>query len=136
MRAQTSRALFFFILVVAGAALLPVVMASPPRAGSSDEPAAPVWTPRIRAMDEALARGDIPAATRARVDAYRGARGSGRWEGMAAVGDASLRLGKVVGNRGAMAPEARSAYLAALFRARAGFAGRRPPRDGGLRRTG
>lgn len=76
------------------------------------------WVAHIQAMDAALARGDVSAAVRARHDAYLAALGSRRWEGMADVGDASLRLGALSGARRAMVPEARRAYLSALFRAR------------------
>lgn len=76
------------------------------------------WIAQLQRMDEALARGDVSAAARARHDAYSAALRSRRWDGMAAVGDASVRLAQLPGERAAMLSEARRAYLSALFRAR------------------
>jgi len=72
----------------------------------------------IRAMDEALAKGDLRTALRAREDARLAALGSPGWEGLVLLGDATLRLGLKSGLRGAMEPAARRAYLFALYRAR------------------
>src|SRR5215510_6837357 len=72
----------------------------------------------IRAMDEALAKGDLRTALRAREDARLAALGSPGWEGLVLLGDATLRLGLNSGLRSAMEPAARRAYLFALYRAR------------------
>ena len=104
------RALVGLLLLGASAAALAY-------AGASEQPSSPSWAASIRAMDEALARGDMGAALRARQAAHRAALGSRGWEGLAAVGDASLRLGNASGLRPAMEPEARRAYLLALSRA-------------------
>jgi hypothetical protein len=72
----------------------------------------------IRAMDEALAKGDLRTALRAREDARLAALGSAGWEGLVVLGEATLRLGLNSGLRGAMEPAARRAYLFALYRAR------------------
>jgi len=72
----------------------------------------------IRAMDEALAKGDLRTALRAREDARLAALASTGWDGLVTLGDATLRLGLNSGLRGAMEPAARRAYLFALYRAR------------------
>jgi hypothetical protein len=76
------------------------------------------WMEAIRAMDEAMARGDVRAALRAREDARLAALASEGWEGLVLLGDATLRLGRNSGLRGAMEPAARRAYVFALGRAR------------------
>ena len=76
------------------------------------------WVSAIRAMDEALARGDLRAALKAREDARLAALASERWEGIAMVGDATLRLAQGTGLLDAMEPAARRAYVFALHRAR------------------
>lgn len=106
-----------FQRVAAGVALLAALVA--PACGMAPDRSDPTpWVAHLQRMDEALARGDISAAVRARQDAYLAALGSRRWEGMAAAGDASMRLARLPGSRRAMEAEARRAYLAALFRAR------------------
>lgn len=102
--------------------------ATPPaRAGGSSAGTAP-WVRPLRAMDEALEKGDVRAALRAREDARLAALASPQWEGMVAVGDATLRLARGTGLRLAMEPAARRAYRFALFRAR-----RQGSLDGALR---
>jgi hypothetical protein len=86
-------------------------------AGASERRAAPSWVAAIRALDDALARGDVAAALAAREWAYRLAVASPGWEGLAAVGAASIRLGEASGLRPAMQRPARRAYLLALGRA-------------------
>jgi hypothetical protein len=76
------------------------------------------WVAPLRAVDEALARQNVSAAERLWHDAYGHAVASRRWDGMVAVGDASLRIGQIAGRRAAAETRARQAYLAALFRAR------------------
>jgi len=72
----------------------------------------------IRAMDEALAKGDLRTALRAREDARLAALASTGWDRLVTLGDATLRLGLNSGLRSAMEPAARRAYLFALYRAR------------------
>jgi len=72
----------------------------------------------IRAMDRALAKGDLRAALRAREDARLAALASPGWDGLVTLGDATLRLGLHSGLQSAMEPAARRAYLFALHRAR------------------
>jgi hypothetical protein len=76
------------------------------------------WTAHIRRLDEALAQRNVGAAEQAWHEAYGAALRSRHWEGMLAVGDATLRIGEVVGSRQAPTAKARRLYLAALFRAR------------------
>lgn len=77
-----------------------------------------LWERHVQVMDDALGRGDVGAAIRARHAAYVTALESSRWEGLVAVGDASLRLARFRGEGAAMLPEVRRAYLGALFCAR------------------
>jgi len=72
----------------------------------------------VRAMDEALAKGDLRTALRAREDARLTALASTGWDGLVTLGDATLRLGLQSGLQSAMEPAARRAYLFALYRAR------------------
>ncbi len=88
------------------------------------------WMTPLEDMDCALARADFAAAATARHRAHLAALGSRSWEGFLEVGDAALRLGDATGNRRAMEPEARRAYLAALTYARA-----QRSREGVLRAT-
>lgn len=70
----------------------------------------------LRAIDEALTRGDVTTAERTWPEAYSAALRSQRWEGLVAVGDARLRIDQAVG--AGSKTKARETYLAALFRAR------------------
>jgi len=76
------------------------------------------WVDAIRAMDEALAKGDVRGALRAREDARLAALSNEGWEGLVLVGDATLRLAQNSGLQVAMEPAARRAYVFALHRAR------------------
>src|SRR5262245_13988488 len=107
---------FLLLALPLAASLLLTVGAMLARAGHATDRAP--WVGAIRAMDEALARGDVRAALRAREDARLAALGSPRWEGMAMVGDATLRLGQRAGLVTALEPAARRAYVFALHRAR------------------
>jgi hypothetical protein len=69
-------------------------------------------------MDRAIAVGDVSAAERAMHDAYVAAVASRRWDSMAAVGDAYLRLGAATYQERVNRAKARQAYLTAFFRAR------------------
>lgn len=72
----------------------------------------------IQAMDDALARGDVNAAEKARQAAYLAALGSLRWEAMAGAGDAFVRFAESTGLEAPLRPEVRRIYLVALYRAR------------------
>ncbi len=72
---------------------------------------------RLQVIDEALAQADVRRARSAWHDAYRVALRRSDWEEMAVLGDAALRRGASGQQVGEM--QARQAYLAALFRARA-----------------
>jgi len=78
----------------------------------------PPWVSPIRAMDRALDNGDMRVALRHREDARLAALASPDWEGMVAVGDATLRLARSAGLEPAMEPAAWRAYRSALLRVR------------------
>jgi hypothetical protein len=103
--------------MAAGVALL-AALVTPACGAAPDKSKDMLWVAHLQRMDEALAHGDVSAAVRARDDAYSAALGSRRWEAMGDAGDASLRLAQLPSARAAMVPEARRAYLSALFRAR------------------
>ncbi|MBI1847881.1 MAG: hypothetical protein HY294_10605 [Candidatus Rokubacteria bacterium] len=81
-------------------------------------PARLSWVEHVRAADEAIAAGDITTAVRAVSSAYGAALQSGGWEGLLAVGDATLRVGAASKSSRAAEPQARQTYLTAMFRAR------------------
>lgn len=76
------------------------------------------WSEHLRAVDAALARGDVRAATSAWREGYGAALTRGGAEGMLQVGHAARRIGVAEGRPDDQAPKARQAYLTALFRAR------------------
>ena len=84
--------------------------------------AEPAWQHHVAAIDAALARDDVGRAVLEWRLAYGAALGSRRWEPMAAVGDAALRIDARAGRLGArpmpFQAEARRAYLSALWTAR------------------
>jgi hypothetical protein len=77
------------------------------------------WVSSIHAVDDALARGDARGAILAWSRAVLVAHGTRRWEAMAAVGDAALRISAVPGGERLALADARAAWQAAFFRARA-----------------
>jgi hypothetical protein len=77
------------------------------------------WTATLARIDDGLHAGDPGLAVAAWRDAYREAVKSGRWDAMADVGDAALRIGDVREFRETPQAAARKSYLTALFRARA-----------------
>jgi hypothetical protein len=93
---------------------------APPRSVQSTASAtvAAPWTLHIAAVDAALRKGDVSAASAAATDAYRAAQASRRWDGLVEAADAYLRLADAAGAPRAGVPRARELYLAALFRAR------------------
>ncbi len=102
-------ALVFAGLAVALAVAVDVIDDSSGR-GSPIGMAAP-WADQLVALEEALAANDVKTARWAFQEAYRLALGSRRWEAMADVGDAALRIGNPT--------KARIAYLTTAVRARA-----------------
>jgi len=76
------------------------------------------WTAHLRRVDDALGQQNLSAADLAWRDAYVAALVSRRWDGLAEVGDAYLRIGEVARGRKAAEAKARSIYFDALFRAR------------------
>jgi hypothetical protein len=82
------------------------------------EDAASPWASPLRAVGEALARGDVKAAELALEDADALALASGRWEAMIEVGDAFLRVAEISRGRRMLARRAPRNYLAALYCAR------------------
>ena len=102
------------LLLLAGSSAL---AALPVKAGGEDE-GSRAWMHAIEELDRALERGDVRAALRSREDARIAALASPRWEGMVAVGDATVRLARSAGLESAMEPAVRRAYWSALVRAR------------------
>jgi hypothetical protein len=125
---KTLRAVVFLSLalglVVTGAlaGLASVGAPRPHLAGRPDVPRVLPLPARLAAIDEALARNDTGRAIREWRDAYGVALGTRRWDAMAAVGDAAVRIDTRVarppGGYTGFRAEARQAYLLALFRAR------------------
>jgi hypothetical protein len=84
----------------------------------SSDPETAFWDQYIRVMDVARARGDFYAADAARQTAYLAALRSQRWDALAAVGDASIRLAEEFPRvRQTLRPEVHRIYGAALLRA-------------------
>jgi hypothetical protein len=82
--------------------------------GTAGEPAA-----ALRAIEEAVGRGDRPAAERLRRELHAEALASRRWQAWLLAGHAALAVGGGASDAGAMRATARRAYLSALFQARA-----------------
>jgi len=84
---------------------------------------APSLADRLADMDAAIARKDQTRAVFEWREAYGLALGSRRWDAMADVGDAAMRVdtlvGRPSGHPSAFRAQARQAYLRALFQARA-----------------
>ena len=109
----------FISVVLAAATLLAALEVKYARGvAPASKPDAPWLTP-LQEMDSAIARADVMAAATAQHLAYRAALESRKWEGLLAVGDATLRLGEVTQSPRLAGPEVRRLYLTALFRARA-----------------
>jgi hypothetical protein len=92
------------------------------RPGLRESWPAPTLTERLTAVDAAIAGKDQGRAIGEWRDAYGVALGSRRWDAMADVGDAAVRIdtlvGRPAGNPTGFRAEARQAYLRALFQAR------------------
>jgi len=82
---------------------------------------APALPQRLAAMDAALGRMDLGQARHEWREAYGLALRGRRWDAMAAVGDAAVRADALargpLGHPTGFQPEARQAYLRALFQA-------------------
>jgi hypothetical protein len=76
------------------------------------------WTVHVQTVDRALNEGDLFAAETAWEEARRGALMTRHWEAMLGLGHAARKIGQRGGFPGTAAARARTAYLAALFRAR------------------
>lgn len=102
------------LLALAGLllALLILALAFVQMLMAQTETAAPAaWAAPLGRVEEALARGDAPAALISWRQAHSAAFRSMRWEGMLAVGHAASRLGVEA------RAQSRKAYLTALLRA-------------------
>jgi hypothetical protein len=84
----------------------------------SQAPAVPDWARHLRTMDDALARHDGAAAVRAHDDAHAAVLLAQSWDGMLAVGAATLRLAPRGASQSGARADARRMYLWALVRAR------------------
>ena len=84
----------------------------------SQAPAVPDWGRHLRTMDDALARHDGDAAVRAHDDAHAAVLVAQSWDGMLAVGAATLRLAPNGSSPDGARADARRMYLWALVRAR------------------
>ena len=82
------------------------------------DPEAP-WAQRLAHVDRALAEKSMTRAFCEWHEAHAEAFRSGRWEALAAVGDAAMRIDAVAGAAVGFRADARRVYLAALVRARA-----------------
>ena len=81
-------------------------------------PEVPDWGRHLRTMDDALARHDGDAAVRAHDDAHAAVLVAQSWDGMLAVGAATLRLAPNASSPDGARADARRMYLWALVRAR------------------
>jgi hypothetical protein len=77
-----------------------------------------VWAAHLQVLDTELGRGHVDVAVRVWHDASGAALESRSWEGMIAVGDASMRIGDAAGTPNSARTNAREAYMIALIRAR------------------
>src|SRR5260370_26657595 len=130
MMPNRTHAKIFARALVGGMMLVLVVVLSGCEAQRGD-PDTASWDQYIKAMDDALARGDFYAADLARQTAYLMALGSQRWEAMVAMGDAYARFADAQGASPTLRSEARRVLRAALSpgpRARCARCGRRVAR--------
>ena len=77
-----------------------------------------LWRAHLEIVEQDLAQGQVDAAVRAWHDAYCAALESRGWEGMIAVGDSFMSIGRVAGSTHGARMNARDAYSTALVRAR------------------
>lgn len=122
--------LWIGIIVLAGLTIAAVISISVTDVRSTPTaPGMPSWAAYIEAVDGSLARGNLSAAIFSWRDAYGEAWRSRRWEALADVGDAAVRIDRASSANQSFRPEARRAYQEAVVRARAVRA------DEGLRRV-
>jgi hypothetical protein len=76
------------------------------------------WRAHLDVVLKELAQGHLDVAVRAWRDAYGAALASRGWEGMIAVGDVFLAIGRASGTARGARMNARDAYLIAVIRAR------------------
>jgi hypothetical protein len=117
MRSPIARSTAVHRILVAVVLIVAATNAAACRNSAAAPDGAP-WERHVQGMDDALGRGDVSAAIRARNAAYATALESSRWEALVTVGDAFLRIAQARGEEPAMLPEVRRAYLRALFCAR------------------
>ena len=77
-----------------------------------------VWRVHLAVVDKELEHGHVDVAVRVWHDAYAAALDSRSWEGMIAVGDAFMAIGRAAGAVRGARMNAREAYLTALIQAR------------------
>jgi hypothetical protein len=113
---STARVVIVFSVMIAGLIALASMAGARGRLADARDPQR---LAALAAMDEALARYDVPAA----VQAWRQARDLGLrsrgWRGPAEAADAELRLAAVIERVDEAKRNARELWLVALFRARA-----------------
>jgi hypothetical protein len=111
------------VALALGLAMLAFALMTPIASALEDGQATPIadaaLSAHLAAVDSALARQDVIAASHALQTAYQAALASRRWQGMVAYGDAALRVAELTGTRQPGIEQARRAYLLALYRARA-----------------
>jgi hypothetical protein len=122
---KSARAVIVLALVFAGLAALETIAAARTRAADTrgTEPLA-----EVAAMDDALARHDLPGAVQAWREARQLALRSRGWRAPVETAEASLRLAAATDRVRESKPTARELLLVGLFRARAEHA-----TDGALR---
>ncbi len=76
------------------------------------------WADYLIAAREAVAAKDARGATWALGQAHNAALGSRRWDGLLTVADATVNAGRALSLEPRLVPQARRAYMTALFRAR------------------
>lgn len=77
-----------------------------------------LWRAHLDALHTELEHGHVDVAVRLWHDAYAAALASRSWEGMIAVGDAFMTIGRTSGTPRGARMNARDAYMIALIRAR------------------
>jgi hypothetical protein len=77
-----------------------------------------LWLAHLEIVEQELAQGHVDAAVRAWHDAYCVALESRGWEGMIAVGDSFMSIGRAAGSARGARMNAKDAYSTALIRAR------------------
>jgi hypothetical protein len=113
---KSARAFVAVAVVVAGLAAVSSIAGARGRSADARDPDR---LAALAAMDEALAREDLPGAVQAWRRARELALRSRGWRGPAEAADAELRLAVAIDRVRESKPTARELFLVALFRARA-----------------